>query len=269
MTMNRQEYERWHHSGKQKPDRKQPLPHKDRRYGTESSISGKWFLAGAGILCLAAALVAGWIEWESLREKNAHLNYIERKVEEDSTYNPFRSFLYGDDVDTLSEDESATEDDLSDYTDDYTATPKAAQKTETTTRTNADVNSMTTMELLEQRNHDNMVKEARRKGLSTEGSTMDIIERINHDNMVKEARRKGLSTEGSTMDIIERINHDNMVKEARRKGLSTEGSTMDIIDRINHDNMVKEARRKGLSTEGSTMDIIDRINRHNLQNMGR
>ena len=183
MTMNRQEYERWHHSGKQKPDRKQPLRHKDRRYGTESSISGKWFLAGAGILCLAAALVAGWIEWESLREKNAHLNYIERKVEEDSTYNPFRSFLYGDDVDTLSENEDATEDDLSDYTDDYTATPKAAQKTETTTRANTDDNSMTTLELLEQRNHDNMVKEARRKGLSTEGSTMDIIDRINRHNL--------------------------------------------------------------------------------------
>ena len=37
-----------------------------------------------------------------------------------------------------------------------------------------------TLELLEERNHVNVVKQAKEAGVSTEGSTLDILERINH-----------------------------------------------------------------------------------------
>ena len=65
---------------------------------------------------------------------------------------------------------------------------------------------LTTIELLERRNHAEVVKQAKRAGVSTEGSTTDILERINHAEVVKQAKRAGVSTEGSTTDILERIN---------------------------------------------------------------
>ena len=65
---------------------------------------------------------------------------------------------------------------------------------------------LTTLEILERRNHEEVVKQAKRAGVSTEGSTTDILERINHAEVVKQAKRAGVSTEGSTTDILERIN---------------------------------------------------------------
>ena len=126
---------------------------------------------------------------------------------------------------------------------------------------------LTTLEILERRNHEEVVKQARRTGVSTEGSTTDILERINHAEVVKQAKRAGVSTEGSTTDILERINHAEVVKQAKRAGVSTEGSTTDILERINHAEVVKQAKRVGVSTEGSTTDILERINRKELERM--
>ena len=126
---------------------------------------------------------------------------------------------------------------------------------------------LTTLEILERRNHEEVVKQARRAGVSTEGSTTDILERINHAEVVKQAKRAGVSTEGSTTDILERINHAEVVKQAKRAGVSTEGSTTDILERINHAEVVKQAKRVGVSTEGSTTDILERINHKELERM--
>lgn len=98
-------------------------------------------------------------------------------------------------------------------------------------------------------------------------STSEIIERRTHENVVKQARRAGVSTEGTTSEIIDRITHANIVKQAKRAGVSTEGTTSEIIDRITHANVVEQAKRAGVSTEGTTSDIIDRITRKNLERM--
>ena len=70
-------------------------------------------------------------------------------------------------------------------------------------------------------------------------STIEILERKNHAEVVKQAKRAGVSTEGSTIDILERINHAEVVKQAKRAGVSTEGSTIDILERINRKEMEK------------------------------
>ena len=67
-----------------------------------------------------------------------------------------------------------------------------------------------TLELLEERNHANVVKQAKEAGVSTEGSTLDILERISHANVVKQAKEMGVSTEGSTLEILERINRKTL-----------------------------------------------------------
>ena len=67
-------------------------------------------------------------------------------------------------------------------------------------------NTKSTLELLEERNHANVVKQAKEAGVSTEGSTLEILERINHASVVKQAKEAGVSTEGSTLEILERIN---------------------------------------------------------------
>ncbi len=148
------------------------------------------------------------------------------------------------------------------------ASSKPAPPTSTRLSSKPDYSGLSTIEILERQNHESVVKEARRAGVSTEGSTTEILERINHASVVKEAKRAGVSTEGSTTDILERINHASVVKEARRAGVSTEGSTTDILERINHASVVKEARRVGVSTEGSTTDILERINRKALEKYG-
>lgn len=124
---------------------------------------------------------------------------------------------------------------------------------------------LSTLEILERRNHEDVVRRAKRAGVSTEGTTIEILERINHADVVKRAQRAGVSTEGSTIDILERINHADVVKRAQRAGVSTEGSTIDILERINHADVVKRAQRLGVSTEGSTIEILERINRKEME----
>jgi hypothetical protein len=63
-------------------------------------------------------------------------------------------------------------------------------------------------------------------------STIEILERKNHERVVEQARRVGVSTEGSTSEILDRISHQNVVEQARRAGVSTEGSTSEILERI-------------------------------------
>ncbi len=101
----------------------------------------------------------------------------------------------------------------------------------------------------------------------TELSPSELLERKSHENMVRQAKRVGVSTEGTTSEIMDRITHANMIREAKRVGVSTEGSTSEIMDRITHENMVREAKRLGVSTEGTTSEIMDRITRKQLENL--
>ncbi len=96
-------------------------------------------------------------------------------------------------------------------------------------------------------------------------STLDILERRNHEDVVRRAKRAGVSTEGTTIEILERINHADVVKRAQRAGVSTEGTTIEILERINHADVVKRAQRLGVSTEGSTIEILERINRKEME----
>jgi hypothetical protein len=82
-------------------------------------------------------------------------------------------------------------------------------------------------------------------------STLELLEQQNHANVVKDAKRAGVSTEGTTLEILDRIQHANVVKDAKRAGVSTEGTTLEILDRIQHANVVKDAKRAGVSTEGT------------------
>ena len=127
---------------------------------------------------------------------------------------------------------------------------------------------LTTLELLERKNHENAVRMAQRAGVSTEGTTAEILERITHANAVKQAQRAGVSTEGSTSEILERVTHASAVKQAQRAGVSAEGTTSEILERVNHASAVKQAQRAGVSTEGTTSEILERITRKNLENSG-
>ena len=144
-------------------------------------------------------------------------------------------------------------------------TTRSSQTTSSKESMEVDNSTKSTLELLEERNHANVVERAKRMGVSTEGSTVEILERINHANVVKRAEREGVSTEGSTVEILERINHANVVKRAEREGVSTEGTTIEILERINHANVVKRAEKAGVSTEGTTLEILERITRKELE----
>lgn len=127
---------------------------------------------------------------------------------------------------------------------------------------------LTTLELLERRNHENAVRMAQRAGVSTDGTTAEILERVTHANAVKQAQRAGVSTEGSTSEILERVTHASAVKQAQRAGVSTEGTTSEILERVTHASAVKQAQRAGVSTEGTTSEILERITRKSLENSG-
>ena len=109
------------------------------------------------------------------------------------------------------------------------------------------------------------IDEPSHKEADRELSTLEILERKNHADVVRRAQRAGVSTEGSTIEILERINHADVVKRAKRAGVSTEGTTIEILERINHADVVKRAQRAGVSTEGSTIDILERINRKEME----
>lgn len=131
-----------------------------------------------------------------------------------------------------------------------------------------DESELSTLEILERKNHADVVRRAKRAGVSTEGTTLEILERINHADVVKRAQRAGVSTEGTTLEILERMNHADVVKRAQRAGVSTEGTTLEILERMNHAGVVKRAQRAGVSTEGTTLEILERINRKEMQRMG-
>lgn len=96
----------------------------------------------------------------------------------------------------------------------YDAPVPVAPAEVTTIRTNPEPSKKekTTVELLEERTHANVVKQAQRAGVSTEGSTSEILDRITHANVVKQAQRAGVSTEGSTSEILDRITRKNLEK---------------------------------------------------------
>ena len=100
-------------------------------------------------------------------------------------------------------------------------------------------------------------------------STSEILDRRTHENVVRQARRAGVSTEGSTSEILDRITHANVVRQAKQAGVSAEGTTSEILDRITHANVVRQARQAGVSTEGTTSEILDRITRKNLERLKR
>ena len=68
-------------------------------------------------------------------------------------------------------------------------------------------------------------------------TTTERLDSISHENVVKQAQRLGVSTEGSTSDILERINHAKAEKQAQRERVSTVGSTSEDLERIAHENM--------------------------------
>ena len=182
-----------------------------------------------------------------------------------------------------SADKSATSTSSNEFTDDYSVIPQQEEYNVTELSTNehpeeisgAEIRvqsnptenreELSTLEILERRNHTDVVKRARRAGVDTSGSTIEILERINHADVVKRAQRAGVSTQGSTLDLLERINHADVVKRARHAGIDTSGSTLDILERINHADVVKRAKRAGVSTEGTTLEILERINRKELE----
>ena len=63
-------------------------------------------------------------------------------------------------------------------------------------------------------------------------TTSEILEEKIHAQTVEQAKRYGVSTEGSTSEILDRITHAQTVEQAKRYGVSTEGSTSEILDRI-------------------------------------
>ena len=71
---------------------------------------------------------------------------------------------------------------------------------------------LTTMELLERRQHADVVRQAKRAGVSSEGTTMEILDRIQHADVVRQAKRAGVSSEGTTMEILDRIQRKEMEK---------------------------------------------------------
>ena len=68
-------------------------------------------------------------------------------------------------------------------------------------------------------------------------SITDIINNNTYKQVIKQAQRAGVSTEGTTSEILDRITHANVVKQAQRAGVSTEGTTSEILDRITKKSM--------------------------------
>lgn len=150
--------------------------------------------------------------------------------------------------------------------------PSSGQRRGSVTSTpssSEDYSGLSTSEILDRRTHENVVRQARRAGVSTEGSTSEILDRITHANVVKQAQRAGVSTEGSTSEILDRVTHANVVRQAKQAGVSAEGTTSEILDRITHANVVRQAKQAGVSAEGTTSEILDRITRKNLERLNR
>ena len=74
---------------------------------------------------------------------------------------------------------------------------------------------------------------------SGQPSSDELIDEWIHASAVKEAKKAGVSTEGTTEEIIDRIAHANAVKQAKQAGVSTEGTTAEILERIAEKNLEK------------------------------
>lgn len=74
---------------------------------------------------------------------------------------------------------------------------------------------------------------------SGQPSSDELIDEWIHENAVKEAKKAGVSTEGTTAEIIDRIAHANAVKQAKQAGVSTKGTTAEILERIAKKNLEK------------------------------
>ena len=120
-------------------------------------------------------------------------------------------------------------------------------------------------EILDERTHANVVRQAQQAGVSTEGTTSEILDRITHANVVRQAQQAGVSTDGTTSEILDRITHANAVQRAQEVGVSTDGTTSEILERITHANAVQRAQQVGVSTEGTTSEILERITRKNME----
>ena len=115
----------------------------------------------------------------------------------------------------------------------------ASQKTkESSASQQTETKPYTEVKVLEE-NGDELGEPYRKKSEDKELSTLELIEKRQHENVVRDAKRAGVSTEGSTLEILERIQHANVVKDAKRAGVSTEGSTLEILERIQRKNMEK------------------------------
>ena len=69
---------------------------------------------------------------------------------------------------------------------DRSSHPEQSQRNTISTQSNAENESgLSTLEILERKQHADVVKRAQRAGVSTEGSTLEIMERINRKNMQK------------------------------------------------------------------------------------
>ena len=99
------------------------------------------------------------------------------------------------------------DDEITKDADDFVEIPVSGEKVVETEK------NLSTIELLEKKQHQRVVKEAKEAGVSTEGSTIDILERMQHARVVKEAKEAGVSTEGSTIDILERMQRKRLEKE--------------------------------------------------------
>ena len=102
-----------------------------------------------------------------------------------------------------------------------------------------------------------------------EKSIYEILDERTHANVVRQAKQAGVSAEGTTSEILDRITHANVVRQAKQVGVSAEGTTSEILDRITHANVVRQAKQVGVSTEGTTSEILDRITRKNLERLSR
>ena len=156
--------------------------------------------------------------------------------------------------------------DRNNYTPRNTTTPFDTSK-KLVTRKNTHTNSEQTSDII-QKEQNSSVEEKQQVTAdvpqaesSSKISYIDNLERATHVNVVKQAQRAGVSTEGSTSEILDRITHANVVKQAQRAGVSTEGSTSEILDRITHANVVKQAQQTGVSTEDYSSDLPKRANR--------
>ena len=87
--------------------------------------------------------------------------------------------------------------------------PEGVEQKQTTPQTQPQ-REKTVLEILEERNHADVVRQAQQAGVSTEGTTIEILERINHADVVRQAERAGVSTEGTTIEILERITRKDL-----------------------------------------------------------